>query len=148
MNKRKVRGEEEEIVKKNAKSSIDTPKLKKMVVDSSQVARSPHSAQPEDGAVKNETLAADDEFMFSFDDKEFTHVADVAREWSAKEKISLFGLNCDEGESIARRLRVFVEHEHPALAKTVEKDGTVYDAVIMFLSESAKDDESSDDVTE
>lgn len=79
--------------------------------------------------------ASDDEFVFALDSPEFTKVMKLFAQWADANDIKSIG-NRDDGEIITRRFAAFVEKEHAELAREVERDGTIYEAVVMEWPES------------
>lgn len=87
----------------------------------------------------------DEEFFYGFDDPEFQKVYSLCEQWCATNNISGGGYNSDMGEAFARNFEEFVRTEHSEVAKMVEKDLNIYEAVFMEWSSTAESDKDEDE---
>lgn len=76
----------------------------------------------------------EEEFYFDYEADEFVAVCAIGRQWSKENKITSIS-NSSEGEMLADRFRVYVETIHAEVARSVKKDGTIYEAVLMYLND-------------
>ncbi len=88
----------------------------------------------------------DGDFYFEIEDPEFQSVKKIAKKWQKDYKIGdISGLKCDDGEALARRFEIYVETFHPLVAKSVKKDSTIYESVLMFLEDDDDEEEEEEE---
>jgi hypothetical protein len=86
-----------------------------------------------------------EELYFEDGSPEYTALLDVARQWCLAEKIGRIS-NSTEGEIVSARFESFVKANHGTLASKVDKDSTIYGAVLMQLNDDGElGDEGEDD---
>jgi len=67
---------------------------------------------------------------FDIDSDEYEKVFKIAKKWTKdKEEPS----NGTAGEMLARKFKKYVLKKHPKVAKMVERDSTIYEAVLMGI---------------
>ena len=70
------------------------------------------------------------DFYFEVDDLEFQTVLKLAETWTAQRGIDWIS-NGTMGDRLAAEFMHYVRTEHPDIAATVERDGTIYEGALM-----------------
>lgn len=141
----KLYAEEEEEANKPGVKRAKTEETKTTTSkEKKKVETSPQEVKEKKVVVKEEEEP--EEFYFGYEDKEFVSVCDLAREWCKLHKVGHIS-NSTEGDIVTSRFSDYVEKEHEEVARLVKKDGTIYEAVLMYLNDNDEldDNDGSED---